>query len=167
VWMEFTPKDWFMMRIGLIFCEGDPDPEDAWVRSYLQEHALEPRRQVREERQGVACEALYFGQCYLGRHLQHLQHLYQKGLERSLLLEKLRELRGLPGEPRDGRPLELRESTFDALLPMLAEALHEQVKFGTDSEGYLTLDLDQSMVWRELSRHTTSASPEAMAGRPA
>jgi len=41
--MEFSPKDWFMGRVGLIFRDGDPDPEDPWVRGYLQEHQLEPR----------------------------------------------------------------------------------------------------------------------------
>jgi hypothetical protein len=165
MWMEFTPKDWFMMRIGLIFRAGDPDPEDVWVRSYLQEHALEPRHQVQEERQGISCEALYFGQCYLGRHLHSLQQLSQKGLERSLLLEKLRELGHLPdGTPPDW-PTTLDESTFETLLPTLAEVLHEQVKFGTDSAGYLTVDLDRALVLQELSRHTASTSPEAMADR--
>jgi hypothetical protein len=27
MWMEFTPKDWLMVRVGLIFREGDPDGE--------------------------------------------------------------------------------------------------------------------------------------------
>jgi hypothetical protein len=163
MWMEFTPKDWLMMRIGLIFREGDPDPEDAWVRSYLQEHALEPRHQSKEERQGVACEALYFGQCYLGHHLQSLQELYQKGLERSLLHEKLREFNRLANEPPHDRPITFDATAFEALLPTLAEALHPQVRFGTDAEGYLTLDLDPSLVSQELSRHVTSASPKVMA----
>jgi hypothetical protein len=44
--MEFTPKDWFMMRIGLIFHEGNPDPEDLWLRSYLQAQQLVPRHQM-------------------------------------------------------------------------------------------------------------------------
>jgi hypothetical protein len=167
MWMEFTPKDWLMMRIGLIFRGGDPDPEDAWVRSYLQEHALEPRHQIQEERQGIACEALYFGQCYLGHHLQNLQQLYQKGLERSLLHEKLRELRYRTNELPHDQPITLDESAFEALLPTLAEALHDQVSFGTDGEGYLTLDLDPSLVSQELARHTTSTSPEALADQPA
>jgi hypothetical protein len=166
MWMEFTPKDWFMMRIGLIFRVGDPDPEDAWVRAYLQEHALEPRHQLREERQGIACEALYFGQCYLGSHLHSLQQLYQKGLERSLLLEKLRALSRRSDETTQDWPIALDEDALEALLPTLAEALHEQVKFETDSEGYLTVDLDRSLVLQELSRHTANTSPEAIAERP-
>jgi hypothetical protein len=59
----------------------------------------------------------------------------------------------------------LDETAFEALLPTLAEALHPQVRFGTDAEGYLILDLDPSLVSQELSRHgaVTSTSPKVMA----
>ena len=157
--MEFTPKDWFMMRVGLVFREGDPDPEDAWVRSYLHAQQLVPRHQLKEERNGIACEVLYFGQCYLGRHLQALQNLYQKGLERSLLLEKLRQLRQPPGDRGMTWPPELDDRTFEAVLPALAEGLHEQVSFGSDSEGYLTLSLDPALVIGELG-HLLASSPK-------
>src|SRR6266511_2737065 len=99
MWMEFTPKDWFMVRVGLIFRDGDPDPEDPWVRGYLQEHQLEPRYRAKEERHGIPCEVLYFGQCYLGQHLHSLERLYQRGLERSLLVERQRELPDLDPGP--------------------------------------------------------------------
>jgi hypothetical protein len=152
MFMEFTPKDWFMMRIGLIFQVGDPDPEDPWVRAYLDEQQLVPRHRAQEERNGIPCEVLYFGQCYLGRHLHTLQSLYQKGLERSLLVDKLRDLRPLRGEGSIDWPLELDDPSFEAVLPTLAEALHEQVTFATDSEGYLTLTLDPTLVTAELMR---------------
>jgi len=158
MWMEFTPKDWLMMRVGLIFREGDSDPEDLWVRSYLDAQQLVPRHQAKEERNGIVCEVLYFGQCYLGQHLRTLQELYQKGLERSLVMEKLRELWRSPSD----HPLEclasLDEHTFDACLPALAEALHPEVNFGTDSEGYLTVALDPTLIATELKRLKTTSS---------
>ena len=161
MWMEFTPKDWLMMRVGLIFREGEPDPEDPWVRSYLEAQRLVPRHQVKEERNGIACEVLYFGQCYLGQHLRTLQELYQKGLERSLVMEKLRELWRSPSD----HPLEclasLDEHTFDACLPALAEALHPEVNFGTDSEGYLTVALDPTRIADELTRPKATSSKMA------
>jgi hypothetical protein len=158
MWMEFTPKDWFMVRVGLIFRDGDPDPEDAWVRAYLQEHQLEPRYQVKEERNGIPCEALYFGQCYLGRHLHAIQDLYQKGLERSFLMEKLRELRRRPDIPPTAWPPTLDDAGFERALPALAAALHEQVSFAADAEGTPTVALDPALVARELSRLTTGSS---------
>jgi hypothetical protein len=160
MWMEFTPKDWLMMRVELIFCEGAADPEDPWVRSYLDEQQLVPRHQVKEERNGVPCEVLYFGQCYLGRHLYALQGLYRKGLERSLLFEKLRELRCSQGDNSMGWPVDLDDQAFETSLPALAEALHEQAGFGTDSEGYLTVTLDPTVVPGEL-RRLLATSPQA------
>jgi hypothetical protein len=159
--MEFTPRDWFMMRVGLIFREGDPDPEDPWVRSYLHEQQLVPRHQVKEDRNGIPCEVLYFGQCYLGRHIQALQALYQKGVERSLLVEKLRELRRPQGDSPMHWPIDLDEHAFETILPALAEALHEQVSFGTDSEGYLTVTLDTVSVTGVLTRLRAVTPPRA------
>jgi hypothetical protein len=159
MWMEFTPKDWLMMRVGLIFREGDPDPEDPWVRSYLEDQQLVPRHQAKEVRDGVPCEVLYFGQCYLGRHLYALQALYQKGLERSLLVERLRELRRCHSPSSTSGLVELDDHAFETLLPSVAEALHERVAFGTDSEGYLTVTLEPTLVAGELARLRTINSP--------
>ena len=156
MFMELTPKDLFMMRVGLIFQDGDPDPEDVWVRSYLSEQQLVPRHQVQEERNGVPCEVLYFGQCYLGRHLHALQNLYQRGIERSLLVEKLRKLRPSHGESSMEWPVELDERTFETLLPTLAEAVHDQVNFGIDDEGSLTLTLDPSLIVSALTHILTT-----------
>jgi hypothetical protein len=158
MWMEFTPKDWLMMRVGLIFCDGDPDPEDPWVRSYLDEQQLVPRHQEKEERDGIACEVLYFGQCYLGQHLHALQKLNQKGLERSLILEKLRELRRSPHDQTPACLASLDEQSFETCLPALAEALHPEVDFGTDGEGYLTVALDPTRIAEELTRLRTISS---------
>jgi len=167
MWMEFTPKDWLMMRVSLIFCEGKPDPEDPWVRSYLEAQQLVPRYQEKEERNGVACEVLYFGQCYLGQHLRALQELNQKGLERSLILEKLRILRCSPCNPPLDCLAGLDDRSFETCLPALAEALHPEVNFGTDSNGYPTITLDLTLVGDELTRlmvsskMTSTIAPEA------
>jgi hypothetical protein len=159
MWMEFTPKDWLMMRVGLIFREGDPDPEDSWVRSYLDDQQLVPRHQAKETREGMPCEGLYFGQCYLGQHLHALQALYQKGLERSLLLERLRELQRSQSLSSTSGLVELDDQAFETSLPSLAEALHEQVTFGTDSDGYLTVTLEPALVAGELTRLMAINSP--------
>jgi hypothetical protein len=163
MWMEFTPKDWFMVRVELIFRAGDPDPEDAWVRAYLREHQLEPRYQGQEERHDIPCEVLYFGQCYLGQHLHVIQRLYQKGLERSLLLEKLHEIRTSSATAPGDWPLTLDGVEFEPVLLALAEALHEQVKFDTDAEGYLTVHLDLNLVRHELSHLIPTTFPQGVA----
>ena len=162
MWMEFTPKDWLMMRVGLIFREGEPDPEDAWVRAYLREHQLEPRHQLKEERNGTPCDVFYFGQCYLGQHVHAIQALYQKGLERSFLIEKLHALRRDTDPTPVAWPTTLDEPGFEQVLPALAEALHEQVNFDIDAEGYLALTLDPDLVRHELSRLTPASAPHSV-----
>jgi hypothetical protein len=152
MFLELTPKDWFMMQVGLVFQAGDPDPEDAWVRSYLREQQLVPRRQMQEERDGVPCEVLYFGQCYLGRHLHTLQQLYRRGIERSLLLQKLRDLRQAQGDASISWPVELTEPAFDTLLPALAEALHESASFSVDENGHPAIALDPALITSALDR---------------
>jgi hypothetical protein len=166
MWMEFTPKDWLMMRVGLIFWEGDSDPEDPWVRSYLDAQQLVPRHQEKEERDGIACEVLYFGQCYLGQHLRHLQELYQKGLERSLIMEKLRELRRSPNDHPLDCLTELDDGRFEACLSALAEAVHPEATFGTDSDGYPTVTLDLSLVADKLMRLMMASKMTSMLDLP-
>jgi len=46
----------------------------------------------------------------------------------------------------------LDDQAFDACLPALAEALHPEVNFGTDSEGYLTVALDPTLIADALTR---------------
>lgn len=128
------------------------------MRSYLHAQQLVPRYQVKEERNGIPCEVLYFGQCYLGRHLQAAQALYRRGLERSLLVEKLRELQRPQGGGSVFGLMELDDQAFEAILPALAEALHERARFGTDNDGYLSLTLDPASVTSELMRLSAATS---------
>jgi hypothetical protein len=167
MWMEFTPKDWLMMRVGLIFRDGDPDPEDASVRAYLHQHQLEPRHQVKEERDGVSCDALYFGQCYLGHHVHVIQELYQKGLERSFLLEKLCDLRRDTDVTPRAWLTTVGDADFERVLPALAEVLHGQVTFTTNAAGYLDVTLDPALVQRELSHLMVDAPAQTARDRSA
>jgi hypothetical protein len=162
MWMEFTPKDWLMMRVGLIFREGEPDPEDAWVRAYLREHQLEPRHQLKEERNGTPCDVFYFGQCYLGQHVHAIQALYQKGLERSCLLEKLCDLRRGTDATSGEWLTTVGDTDFARVLPALAEALHGQIDFTPNAEGYLDVTLDPALMKCELS-HLMGDAPAQMA----
>jgi hypothetical protein len=59
------------------------------------------------------------------------------------------------------RPIELDDHAFEAIFAALAEALHEQVSFGTDDGGYLPLTLDPTSVSGELMRLWAVTSPHA------
>jgi hypothetical protein len=79
MWIETEPGDLLMMRYLLCF-PATPDPEDQRVRAFLREHGLSPKRRWSDERAGIRCEVLQFGQCYLGRALDAVVALQQRGM---------------------------------------------------------------------------------------
>jgi hypothetical protein len=134
------PNGFFMVRYKLYFNQQTPDPEDAWVQTYLQEHGLEPRRQLDETHEGVPYKVFHFGQCYLGRHVEALGKLYQHGVEQSALAQHLEQLLG---------------ATDDAAVPTmssqevaaaLAAELHAAAQFTVTAEGELQVSIDPAMV---------------------
>jgi hypothetical protein len=90
--IEAEPTDLLMVRYKLYFNQQCADPEDPWVLTYLQEHGLEPRRQLNEEHNGVPYQVLHFGQCYLGRHIEAIGVLYQRGIEHTMLAQHIEQL---------------------------------------------------------------------------
>ena len=70
--MELVQLDPKEQRILLLFDEEQPSPEDDQVRTYLQAHNLEPKRQYQEARNGKEYLTYYFGRCYLEDHLEQL-----------------------------------------------------------------------------------------------
>lgn len=106
MWIDAEPGTFPMTRYLLCFERGDPDPEDRWVRAYLREHRLEPKWEAPEERDGVHCTVLQFGQCYLGRHLDAIHALRTRGVVAGAVAVAVRgtpELAALAGEADDGR----------------------------------------------------------------
>ncbi len=90
--VESEPNGFLMVRYKLYFNRQSPDPEDSWVLAYLDEHGLQPRRQLDEKHQGTPYNVLHFGQCYLKRHIQPLGELYQRGVEYAPLRHHIRSL---------------------------------------------------------------------------
>lgn len=79
MWIEAEPADLLMMRYLLCF-PTTPDPEDHRIRAFLREHGLYPKRRWSDERAGIPCEVLQFGQCYLGRALDAVVAMQQRGM---------------------------------------------------------------------------------------
>lgn len=128
--IEAEPTDLFMVRYKLYFNQQCPDPEDPWVLAYLQEHGLEPRRQLAEEHDGVPYTVLHFGQCYLGRHVEALGTLYQRGIEHSVLAQHIEKLLGDTDEAtvRDATAA-LPATALRTAAAELAAQLHATARF--------------------------------------
>ena len=76
--VRLEPKDWLMHAVYLFFDEQTPDPEDQEVRDYLAAHKLEPKRTTTTTWDEREWHVMYFGGCYLGRHLQVLSEIQRR-----------------------------------------------------------------------------------------
>jgi hypothetical protein len=143
--IQAEPADLLMVRYKLYFNQHSPDPEDAWVLTYLQEHGLEPRRQLSETHEDVPYTVLHFGQCYLGRHIEAIGTLYRRGIEHTALADHIQQVLG-----------EADETAPQAAATDLAARLHAQARFDVTAEGNMQVSIDTAAVtaawqaWRQL-----------------
>jgi hypothetical protein len=149
--IQAEPADMLMVRYKLYFNQHSPDPEDPWVLTYLQEHGLEPRRQLAETHEDVPYTVLHFGQCYLGRHIEAIGTLYRRGIEHSALAEHIQQVLS-----------EVDITAAQAVAADLAAQLHAQARFDVTAEGNLQVSIDTATVtaaWQALGQ-SSSVGPE-------
>ena len=136
--IRIEPKDWNMHTVLMFFKEGEPHPEDADIRQYLEERHLEPRRQYNTELAGEKFEVWTYGGCYLGRHMNALADIQRAVVEKELLAEAIPEL--LASGP-DANAVALAEektaSDMNAIVEALTDTLHTPDNFGIDANGEL------------------------------
>jgi hypothetical protein len=160
--VETEPNGLLMVRYKLYFNQQRPDPEDAWVLAYLEEHGLQPHRQLHEEHEGIAYRVWHFGQCYLGRHVVPLGELYQKGVEHSVLAQ---HIQGLLSEAADDAVRQavagLDTVARDEAATKLAAQLYEVARFDVGSEQQVAVHIDTAVVYqafRALHADATAAN---------
>jgi len=59
-----------MYSVFLAFSKEQPAPEDEAIKAYLDAHELIPKAQGTDKFEDQEFDVLYFGGCYLGKHLQ-------------------------------------------------------------------------------------------------
>ena len=65
-------------RVLLLFEGETPSEQDARVDDYLRSNNLEPKKQYTENRDGTDYRVYYFGQCYIGNHMDELSALAEE-----------------------------------------------------------------------------------------
>jgi len=145
--VETEPSGLMMIRYKLYFNQQNPDPEDPWVVAYLQDHGLEPRRELHEEHEGIPYKVWHFGQCYLGRHVTELGALYQRGIEHTVLAQYLLNFLS---QTQDA-DLCMVTAGLDAaarqeLTTTVAAHLHATTQFETTEDRNLRMVIDDSVV---------------------
>lgn len=145
--VESEPNGFLMVRYKLYFNQQSPDPEDAWVLAYLDEHGLQPRRQLDEEHQGIPYKVLHFGQCYLKRHIHPLGALYQRGVEYTALHQHICRLLN----DSEASTVQAAWATLDAaarqdVVAALTSRLHAGAHFEVSERHEVMVTIDTSTV---------------------
>ena len=149
--IETEPSGLMMIRYKLYFNQQTPDPEDPWILAYLQEHGLEPRRELYEEHEGVPYKLLHFGQCYLGRHVEPLSELYKRGIEHTVLAQHLLEcLSHTDDAALRTATAALDDAARQALTMTLAAQLHATAQFETTEDRNLRVVIEETVVREAL-----------------
>lgn len=99
--IRVEPKEFFMYSVFLAFNPERPEPEDEAVRAYLAERDLEPKARGTQVWDGQEFQVLYYGGCYLGRHLEAIQDMQRQAVEREMLTEEI----GRGSDPYSPPPL--------------------------------------------------------------
>ena len=145
--IQAEPADLLMVRYKLYFNQQHPDPEDPWVLEYLHQHGLEPRRQLDEEHEGIPYKVWHFGQCYLGRHIDKIGELYQRGIEHTALAQRVEQLLDAAEDSAVRMALAPLDSTArHAVTTKLATQLHATARFDVTPERDLQVSIDAGVV---------------------
>ena len=149
--IKVEPKDFFMHAVFLAFSPEHPDPEDDVVRAHLTKYKLEPKWQRTEDWEGQKFRVMYFGGCYLGRHLQAIGGIQREFVERELLAAEIEALL------EDSADVAVRNAARCMQAPALKETiarivpdLHQQSSFVTDEEGVMRVSLDPWAVQKRF-----------------
>jgi hypothetical protein len=143
------PADLLMVRFKLYFNQQQPDPEDAWVLAYFEQHGLQPRRELYEEHDGVPYKLLHFGQCYLGRHVEALGHLYQRGIEHTVLAQHIQDVLTRADDATLGTAAAGVDATaWPGITIRLAAQLYDSASFEPTEDKQLRVIIDPAIVYQ-------------------
>ena len=160
VFIKVEPSGISMYSVHLIYDLEKPDGEDQRVRDYLVEHELEPKHQGQGEYEGRQSDVMFFGGCYLGRHLDRIGQIQRSAVEVELLTAEIESLLSAASEEMLLPPLlsqmlskEKRQDTIAGLV----EEFHQESSFETTENGDLKAVLDGEMV-RAAARRRMAVS---------
>ena len=147
--IRVEPKDFFMYSVFLAFKQGESEAEDADVKAYLEEHELIPKMQGTDTVDGEELDVMYFGGCYLGRHLGTIEDMQRNAVEREMLAEEVSRVLGESADSETRQALDAAAgSTMNALVNAVAKELHDDSSFAADDDGYLKVALEPEVVRR-------------------
>jgi len=145
--IKIEPKAFFMYAVFLAFSKEQPAPEDEAIKAYLDAHELIPKAQGTDKFEDQEFDVLYFGGCYLGKHLQVISDMQRKAVEHELLtveIERILQETTAPGTRRGAEKTPAPQ--MKALIANLVQEFHQDASFGANEEGYLKVTLEPAVI---------------------
>lgn len=145
--IKIEPKEFFMYAVFLAFSKEHPHPEDEAIKAYLDAHELIPKAQGTDTFEDQEFDVMYFGGCYLGKHLEVIRDMQRQAVEHQLLtvaIERILQETTAPATRRvaDQTP----EPQMKALITHLAQEFHQDTSFGANEAGYLEVTLEPGVI---------------------
>ena len=81
--IRLEPKEWMMNSVFLYFDQNTPSPEDEAVRKYIASNSLVPKKEGETTWDDRDWDVMYFGGCYLGRHLGAIDQIQKEEAEKA------------------------------------------------------------------------------------
>ena len=110
--------------------------------------------------EGEELDVMYFGGCYLGKHLGVIEEMQRKAVEREMLAEEIEGVLRQSTDPETRRTSEALGPGMDALVLGMAEDLHDESSFTPGDDGYLKVTLEPEAVRRMFLERAARAAHE-------
>ena len=136
-----------MYSVFLAFSKEHPNPEDEAIKAYLDAHELIPKAQGTDRFEDQEFDVMYFGGCYLGKHLDVISDMQRQAVEHQLLTVAIERILQETTAPETRRVAEKTpEPQLQALIANLAQEFHQDTSFGANEEGYLKVILKPAII---------------------
>ena len=145
--IRIEPKEFFMYSVFLAFSKEHPDPEDTAIKAYLDAHELIPKAQGTDRFEDQEFDVMYFGGCYLGKHLEVMSDMQRQVVERQLLTVEIERILQETTAPETRSVAnKTPEPQMQALVANLAQEFHQDTSFGANEAGYLKVTLETAVI---------------------
>ena len=145
--IKIAPKEFFMYAVFLAFSKERPAPEDEAIKAYLDAHELIPKAQGTDRFEDQEFDVMYFGGCYLGKHLEVISDMQRKAVEHELLTVEIERILQETTAPETRRVADqIPALQMQALIANLVQEFHQDTSFGANEEGYLQVTLEPAVI---------------------
>jgi hypothetical protein len=145
--LKIEPKAFFMYAVFLAFSKEHPDPEDEAIKAYLDAHELIPKAQGTDRFEDQEFDVMYFGGCYLGKHLDVISDMQRQAVEQELLTVAIECILQETTVPETRRVVDQTPaSQMQALIATLVQEFHQDTSFGANEAGYLKVTLEPAVI---------------------